>query len=254
MKIGFLITARMKSTRLKKKLTLKILDREIIAWMIDRAKLFFKDSEIVIATSNNPQDDVLEVIAKREKIKIFRGHEDDVVLRLYNAAKENGFDVFINITADCPLFGFDYLDKLLRIMIDNDADLVTSLDLPHGIFTYVVKTDAFKKIIELKKTENTEVWGDYFYKNPNIFKVVKYKANQNEIRPEFRLTLDYIEDFYFFKAIYNYFGKETHKISSKEIIKYLDEHPEIVSINKDLKNSYTKRWESQRVSKIEKQE
>ena len=68
-KIGFVITGRMKSTRLKKKLTLEILDREIIAHMIDRAKLYFNTSDIVIATSNNPQDTILAEIAKRENIK-----------------------------------------------------------------------------------------------------------------------------------------------------------------------------------------
>jgi len=36
MKIGFLITARLKSTRLPKKLLLKINGREIIRHMIDR--------------------------------------------------------------------------------------------------------------------------------------------------------------------------------------------------------------------------
>lgn len=253
-KLGFIITGRMKSTRLKKKLTLKILDREMIAWMIDRAKLFFKDDEIVIATSTNPQDDILEEIAKRENVKIFRGHEEDVVLRLYNAAIENDFEHFINITADCPLFGFDYIDRIYDIHKNENADLVTSLDLVHGIFIYGVKTEAFKKVIDFKKTETTEVWGDYFYDNPDIFNVVKLKAKESEIRKDFRLTLDYQEDFDFFKAVYTHFGESTYKISSEELISFLDKNPEIVSINKDLKQKYTERWEAQRVSKIENKE
>lgn len=251
MKVGFVITARMKSTRLKKKLTLKILDREIIAWMIDRAKLYFDDSEIVIATSNNPQDDVLEEIANRENIKIFRGHEEDVVLRLYNAALDNGFDFFINITGDCPLFGFDYVKDIVEIHKTKNADMVTSLDFPHGIFTYGIKTDAFKQVIALKSTEQTEVWGDYFYNNPNLFKVEKLEAPEHQRRSNYRLTLDYQEDFVFFETLYNHFGKDTYKTSSDDIIKYLDDNPSVVEINNNCKALYEKRWEGQRVSKLE---
>ncbi len=71
MKVGFLITGRMKSTRLPLKLTLKIQNREIIALMIDRLKLCRSLDEIIIATSTNPQDEVLCQIAEREQVSCF---------------------------------------------------------------------------------------------------------------------------------------------------------------------------------------
>lgn len=252
MKIGFLITGRMKSTRLPLKLTLKLLDKEVIVWMIMRAKLAFKNDEIVIATSNNPQDDVLEQIAKQEGINIYRGHEDDVVLRLYEAAVANNYDYIINITADCPLFGFDYIDKIKELISREQPDLVTSLDLPHGIFVYAIKTSAFKEVIKIKSTHNTEVWGDYFYSNPDKFNVVKLKATAEEMRPTYRLTIDYKEDFELFEKIFEHFGNETYKTSSHDIIQFLDNHPEIVEINKDCKQKYEQRWESQKATKLEK--
>jgi spore coat polysaccharide biosynthesis protein SpsF len=251
--LGFIITGRMKSTRLRMKLALEINEREVIAHMIDRAKLYFAPENIVIATSNNPQDDILQEISEREGIKCFRGSEDDVVLRLYEAARINSFDYFVNITADCPLFGYDFIDALKELALNENADLVTSLDLPHGIFTYLIKTDAFERVIEMKKTANTEVWGDYFYNNPNVFKTIKYKVKPDEERPDYRITLDYPEDYEFFKKIYEYFGKETYKISSKKLVDFLDENPGIVNINKDCKKLYQKRWEEQRVTNIEKE-
>lgn len=220
--------------------------------MIERAKLVFKDDEIVIATSGNPQDDILETIAHEMGIKVFRGHEEDVVLRLYEAARLHKFDYFINITADCPLFGFDYIEKIKDLLISNDADLVTCLDLPHGIFTYGIKTDAFERVIELKKTDNTEVWGSYFYDNPDLFKVVKMDVSPAEMRPTYRLTIDYKEDFEVFEKIYQHFGKDTYKISSDEIVKFLDENPEVVKINENFKQLYQQRWESQKATNLEK--
>ena len=56
MKVGFLITARLKSTRLPMKIVLKIHGREMIRHMIDRLKLSDVIDEIIICTSPNPQD------------------------------------------------------------------------------------------------------------------------------------------------------------------------------------------------------
>lgn len=250
-KTGFIITGRMKSTRLKEKLVLKLLDREVIAWMIDRAKLHFNPKDIVIATSTNPQDDILEEIAKREGISVFRGDEDDVVERLYLAAKENGFDFFLNITADCPLFGFDVISRFENLFEEKKPDFITAIDLPHGFFVYGVKTSALEKVLEIKKTNQTEVWGDYFYNNPELFRVEKLPVDQEEKRENYRLTLDYPEDFAFFEAVFHHFGKETYSRSSEEILEFLDKNPAVVAINADCKQQYEKRWNEQRVTKVE---
>lgn len=251
-KTGFIITGRMKSTRLKEKLVLKLLDREVIAWMIDRAKLHFDPKDIVIATSINPQDTILEEIAFREGISVFRGDEEDVVERLYLAAKENGFDFFINITADCPLFGFDVISRFEDLFSMKNPDLITALDLPHGFFIYGLKTSALEKVLEIKKTNQTEVWGDYFYNNPELFSVEKLPIDENEKREGYRLTLDYPEDFTFFEAVFNYFGKKTYTKSSEELLKFLDENPSVVAINESCRNRFQQRWEEQRVSNIER--
>jgi spore coat polysaccharide biosynthesis protein SpsF len=253
-RVGFIITGRMKSTRLKEKLTLKIQEREIIAWMIDRAKLIFDPKDIVIATSTNPQDDVLREIAEREGISVFKGDEEDVIERLYYAAKEYDFDFFINITADCPLFGFDYIQSIVDLAEKTKADLVTSLELPHGIFTYGMKTDSIERIMQIKKTNQTEVWGDYFYSNPDLFRVEKLLVSDDEKREGYRLTLDYPEDFTFFEAVYTHFGKDTFKKSSHDIIAFLDKNPEIVAINAHCKQNYEKRWNEQRATKVEGKE
>ncbi len=248
---GFIITGRMKSTRLKEKATLKLLDREVIAWMIDRAKLYFQPEQIVIATSDNPQDDILEAIARRESIKVFRGDEEDVVKRLHDAAKANGFDFFINITADCPLFGFDYIAQYEALYARNQPDLITGIDLPHGFFVYGIKTEALAKVIEIKKTNQTEVWGEYFYNNPDLFTVEQLEVAPEDKREHFRLTLDYPEDFAFFEAVFNHFGRDTYRTSSADITAFLDAHPEVVNMNAHCKQNYQQRWDGQRVSNIE---
>lgn len=244
MKIGFLITARMKSTRLPKKLTLKINDREIIALMIDRLKECKILDEIIIATSTNPQDDILCEIAKRENIKCYRGSEDDVLERLYFAAKEYELGYIVNITADCPLVSFDFIEKVVDEYKKTDADLIYIFDLPHGMGLYGIKTSALKKVLEIKDETDTEVWGPYFW-DTGLFNTVSMEVSNDFQRKNYRLTLDYPEDYEFFRAIYAGLGKENYKKSTQEILEFLDNHPEIVQINEHCEEIYKKRLESQ---------
>ena len=244
MKTGFLITARMKSTRLPQKVTLKINDREIIAWMIDRLKQCRCLDEIIIATSTNPQDDVLCDIACREKIKYYRGSEDDVLERLYGAAKEYGLDYAINITADCPLVAFDFIETAIQLYGKSDADLITNYNLPHGFYFWGIKIPALGKVLKIKNDTNTEIWGRYFT-DTGLFKVIDMEIPVEFQRENYRLTLDYPDDYEFFKALFNKLGPDTYKKSTRSIIYFLDKNPEIAGINAHCKALYKKRWNKQ---------
>ena len=67
MKIPFLITARLKSRRLKKKIIRKVKKKELISHMIERIKFSKKISKIIICTSNLFEDYPLNLIAKKIK-------------------------------------------------------------------------------------------------------------------------------------------------------------------------------------------
>ena len=244
MKIGFLITARLKSTRLPKKLILKLNGREVIRHMIDRLKLSNTLNNITICTSNNLQDKPLIKIAKEEGVEYFCGDENDVILRLYNASKEFKLDYALNITADCPLVSIEYIDKIVKRYRESNADLIQCLDLPHGFYLNGLKIDAMRKVCEIKKTNDTEVWGRYFT-DTGLFNVVDLDIPKKYVRKDYRLTLDYPDDFEFFKKIFEYFGKNTYRTPISEIIKYLDKNPQIVEINKHCEEMYKKRIKEQ---------
>ena len=244
MKVGFLITARLKSTRLPKKLLLKIHDQEIIKWMIRRIKLNHSLDHIIICTSTNEEDDPLISIAEKEGILSFRGSEEDVIERLNGAAEYYGLDLILNITADCPLVSFEYIDIAIEEYKKSGADFIRTLDLPHGLFLYGISAPALKKVIEIKKEKNTEVWGKLFT-DTGLFKVKDIKIPDNLVRPNYRLTLDYPEDFEFFKKVFQENGLETYKMTDKEIVNYLDKNEKVVAINAHCEELYKKRWTEQ---------
>lgn len=231
MKYIITITVRMKSTRLPKKVLLKIKGERYIDHMIKRLKLSKKASDIVLCTSYLKEDDILIKIAKENDIKYYRGHPDDVMLRIYNGAKKYGGDVILSTTGDNAFTDPIIMDKMIEFFEENNADFVFCEDLPIGIQTYIIRMTAMKDAIERKESNDTEIWGGYL-NHPDIYRVFKYEVNDLLYNhPEWRLTLDYPEDFKLFKRIFDELYIEGEVFTFKEVMTLLNEKPEIMKIN-----------------------
>ncbi len=250
MKTGFLITARLKSTRLPLKLLQLVENRPIFSHMLDRLKLAKRVDEIIVCTSTNPQDDPLIELAEAEGVASFRGDEDDVVKRLSDAATAFDLDYILSITADCPFSDPVYADRIVEAYLETNADLIRALTLPHGAFSYGVRPEAFRKIVEIKDQTNTEVWGRYFT-DTDLFEVYDLPI-ENELhrQPGLRMTLDYPADLEFFKAVFAALYRPGEVFSLDEILRFLRDHPEVVAINRDCAAPFQKRWLSQSSIKL----
>ena len=56
-------------------------------------------------------------------------------------------------------------------------------------------------------------------------------------RPDIRMTLDYPQDFLFFRNVIEHFGKKTN-FTFEEIMEYLNQNPDVIEINKRLNKDY----------------
>ena len=218
--------------------------------MLDRLKLARRVDQIIVCTSTNPQDDPLIELAEAEGVASFRGDEDDVVKRLSDAATAFNLDYILSITADCPFSDPEYADRIVEAYLETNADLIRALTLPLGAFSYGVKPEAFRKIVEIKDQTNSEVWGRYFT-DTDLFEVYDLPI-ENELhrQPNLRMTLDYPADLEFFKAVFAALYRPGEVFTFDEILRFLRDHPEVVAINRDCAAGYQKRWLSQSSIKL----
>jgi len=238
MKVGYLIIGRLKSTRLPKKVLLEVEGRPFLSHMIDRVKLSKRTDVIVLCTSTNPQDDPLEKCAKENGIECFRGDEDDVIKRLHDASVKYNLDYILTITADCPLAEPAYADKIVEAFEKTGADLIRAIDLPHGAYTHGMNPLSLQKIMEIKNSSDTEVWTRYFT-DTGLFKTYLLPIeNSKHKRPDIRMTLDYPEDYEFFKALCSALYKPGSVFNLDEIIDFLNANPDVCDINKDCAKKY----------------
>jgi len=244
MKVGYLITARLKSTRLPRKVLLEVGGEPFLAQMIHRLRKASSINEIVVCTSTNPQDDPLEELADAEGVGCFRGDEEDVIRRLADACTARELDYAINITADCPLVDPAYADRIVEDHKRTGADLIRSFGLPHGAFSYGLKPAALEQIVRIKDDTRTEVWGRYFT-DTDLFTVHDLDIEERHRWPELRMTLDYPEDYEFFKALWSGMEAPPQEATLDEILDFLRAHPEIVSINAACAGRFSRRFSKQ---------
>ncbi len=243
MKKAIFITVRTGSTRLPKKCLLKINGLTMIQRVIRRAKLAKLADLVVLCTTILKDDDILCKIAKKEGIECFRGSVEDKLERWLAAAKKFNVEFFVTADGDDIFCEPKLIDLAFKQYIKKNPDFIygdgtKGVDVPCGAFTYAIKKEALKKVCGIKDTNDTEMMWAYF-KDTGLFNCQKlenvpffYK------RPEIRMTLDYPEDFKFFKNVIENLSKKKKEFDLKDIIGYLDKNPKVVKINQFLQKKF----------------
>ena len=234
MRTAILITARLKSTRLPLKVAREIKGKPMIVHMLDRLKLSVKSDDIIICTSPVNQDDPLEEIARTEGVRCFRGHPDDVLLRLTNAAQEFGLDTVISCTADNPFTDPEYIDLLIDYHQARGNDYTKCDGLPWGVFSYGLDSEAMRRACRMKDAVDTEVWGGYFTETDQ-FKWSVMEVTDEAVRwPELRLTVDTPEDFELVSRIFDELYKPNEVFPLRDIVALCRQRPDLVAINSPI--------------------
>ena len=94
-KVGIIIEARMGSTRLASK-TLKLLHcKPMLEMLVERLKRVKNADEIIVATTDLPEDTLIIELADKLNIKSYQGSSEDVLDRVLKAAKHYDIDIIV---------------------------------------------------------------------------------------------------------------------------------------------------------------
>ena len=237
--VGAIIIARCGSSRLPNKAILKIENKESIALLINRIKTCRELNSIVLATTNLKSDDVLEKIAKREKICFYRGSLKNVALRVFNAAKKFKIDHIVRITADDILRDEKMIDKAIKNHLKSCCDVTVTKNMPYGTATEIMTIEALERVVKQKTLPDNTEYLEHILDNSFYFSVNKIKSSYS-FDKKIRLTLDYKEDLFFFKKIFELFYKKNHIFPLSTVINYLNKNKKLININTNQKIKLTK--------------
>jgi spore coat polysaccharide biosynthesis protein SpsF len=235
--INATVEVRMTSSRLPGKPLMKAAGKTMLEILITRLSQSKHIQSIIVATTINKQDDPIIDYCIENNICYYRGSENNVLERVYNAAVKYNTDLLVQITGDCPLIDYRLVDGIIDVFLENypktrfASNTGPNITMPWGFDVQVYKAEELRMILEDSPSqEDKEHVSNRFYHeefqslyNPEF---IKYTGVLN--RPELRVTLDYIEDYDLIREIVEDFGLENLKQSSMlDIINWLDSHSRI---------------------------
>lgn len=235
MNIIAITQARMGSTRLYGKVLKKVSGitlLEIHLTRIAKSKLI---NELVVATTNTNDADKICSIAHCLNVNCFRGSEEDVLDRYYQAAKNFHADWVVRVTSDCPLVDPNTIDMMLEKAIAGNFDYVSNPKYPDGFGVEVFKFDALTKAWAMAKLPSErEHVTPFIWKNADLHGGELFKALYFETKKEYynyRLTVDEQDDFELIARLIEAIGINKRW---EEYINYLKKHPDLININNHI--------------------
>lgn len=194
--------ARTGSTRLPNKILKTIKGKTLLEIHIERLQQCKNVSQIIVATTLEGADEVVNKLALKCGVGSYMGSVDDVLDRFYQASKDINPEWIVRVTSDCPLIDPLIVDAVIALAKANDVDYCSNTLIEHfpdgqdvEVFKFSALQQAWKAA--LLKSEREHVT-PYIRKNTilnggNLFNAINLPcfANFSDIR----MTVDEENDF-----------------------------------------------------------
>lgn len=225
MKIGIFITARLGSTRLKRKHLLEVDGHPVLYFLIKRTTVAFQTEindekiKIIIVTSDEPENRAFEQFTQ-DGITVYYGSINNIPLRHFQAAKAYSLDGIVSIDGDDILCSTKGMRAVYDALIRGCAYVKTS-NLPFGMNSIGYSKDFLKSSLKGHFDDILETgWGRIFDQSQLKEIHIPFAVYNNALR----FTLDYEEDYQFFKTVIETFGDGIVAAQDEEIVNFVTEN------------------------------
>jgi spore coat polysaccharide biosynthesis protein SpsF len=236
-----IIQARFNSSRLPGKVLKDLGGQTLLAWAVERARRARTLTNVVVATTTDPSDDVIVAYCAQHGYPVFRGSQFDVLDRFYRAALEFRADIIVRITADCPLIDPEEIDRVVERFQATGAEFAcnrlpppwtrtTPIGLDTEVCSFAGLERAWKEAVEKYEREHVM---PFFYDVDGRFKVVVLDSEQDY--SHLRWTVDTSEDLDLLRAVVARLGGRTD-VSWRDVLALFEQEPELAQINANIQH------------------
>jgi spore coat polysaccharide biosynthesis protein SpsF (cytidylyltransferase family) len=240
MKKVAIIQARMGSSRLPGKMLMKLADRPVVDWVVERARRIAGVDEVWVATTHSAADDDLTAHCRASGVSCFRGSEEDVLDRYHAATAEAKADVIMRLTGDCPLLDPAESGKVLKRFLETPGcDYACNIDppfLPDGLDTEVMGRAALDRAWSMARAKpDREHVTLYIRNHKEQFRTVSLRSDRDLSRH--RWTLDEARDFEMLTAVAEELRHRGQSGSLDEVLAVLHDYPEVAALNHGIQRN-----------------
>jgi spore coat polysaccharide biosynthesis protein SpsF (cytidylyltransferase family) len=230
MKTVVIVQARSGSSRLPGKVLMSIGGSTVLAWVLRRCALIEGIDAVVCAIPAGEADDVVAVEAERSGAAVWRGSEQDVLDRYYQAACAFGADVVLRVTSDCPAIDPAVAASVIKLRAETAADFAANnfeRSWPHGLdvecFTFPALERAWREATTAHEREHV---GPYM-RDPSRFQLANLAGPG---LAQERWTLDFPEDYAFFEALFDELPADG-RWGWRDVLDVVRRRPDIAALN-----------------------
>ncbi|MBW1645657.1 MAG: DegT/DnrJ/EryC1/StrS family aminotransferase, partial [Deltaproteobacteria bacterium] len=238
-----IVQARMGSTRLPGKVLKKLCGRPVLLHVVERLRACRRLDGIVVATTDQPADNIIVDLCRQEGIACCRGSETDVLDRYRQAAREQGAEIVVRITADCPLLDPGLVDRMLAAFaaqappaayLSNTLRRTFPRGLDVEIFTAAALARAWR---EARSPAEREHVTPYIYRHPELFRLANYEHEVD--LAAHRWTLDTPADWELIAAVYRQLYRPDKLFGMTEVLALLERQPQLAGLNRQVRQKET---------------
>ena len=234
-KVAAVLACRIGSTRLFGKPLQRIGKYTILELLINQIKKSKNISDIVLAISENPGNQVFIDFAKKHHLKFIIGNEKDMLARLIKGAKLVNADIVFRVTTENPYLYWEGIDDSIDQHIKQNYDFSMIDPIPAGSGFHIINTKALEiSHVKGSSRHRSEHCDLYINENKDKFKIHVFKPEKILQRSDIRLTVDTPQDLILVREIFNSIVRTKKPIQLKKIIKFLDKNPKLLKINSTI--------------------
>lgn len=234
MNIGIIIQARMGSTRLPGKILKRFYGGKTLLETLLDSLHKVADAKVIVATSMNENNDLLETFLQKKGELVYRGSENDVLDRFIKAAEANEVDGIVRICSDNPFMDWHGVAQLAEKAKTSEADYIgvrindkPSILTHFGFWGEFVRLSALKRVAETTEvsTPAHEHVTYHIYNHPDEYKCEWISGPEFlQGRDDIRLTIDTPEDLTNAIQVYSDLKTLDDDFTLQDVVSYLNEH------------------------------
>jgi spore coat polysaccharide biosynthesis protein SpsF len=229
----------MASSRYPGKALVPLAGRPLLAVLLERMASARGLDAVVLATSNNRENDVLAALAADAGFSVFRGDEEDVLRRHVECAHAVGAEHVVRVTGDNPLTDIETLERLVALHVEKDADYtyVPGDALLMGILPEVICAAALERSWHRGEARHrSELVTLYIKEHPQEFRIETAPLPEGLYRRQYRLTVDEAEDVALMQGLFERLAAPGKIVATREAIAVLDREPHLAGVNAHLRH------------------
>jgi len=238
-----IIAARMGSSRLPGKTLMPLAGKPMLEQMVDRVRQSDRVKKIVVATTVETEDDPIVDWAGDYGVAVHRGSAEDVLERVYAAAREQGAQTIVKLLGDNPLVHAELIDDVVALYWSGGVDYAVNVsnEQPHaakalkrfpiGIRVEVLSFEALKRCAErAREPAHREHSTSWIVEHPDQFKLAYFEAGGKwEVlnRPELTFAVNYRKNFELVERIFERCLPLDDNFSLHDVLRAYEAEPDL---------------------------